>query len=92
MEATQVINKPLITEKATYQSGELNRYCFQVDPHATKIQIKRAVEELYKVRVVKVATQIRKGQMRRNRFGHWKTRDIKRAIVKVHPDDRIELF
>ena len=92
MLATNVIIKPLITEKATYLSSEQNRYAFQVDRRASKPQIRRAVEELYKVRVVSVATQIRKGQMRRNRFGFWKTRDVKRAIVKVHKDDRIELF
>ena len=92
MNATDVILKPLITEKATYQSGELNRYSFQVAKKATKHQIKKAVQELYNVRVLDVATQIRKGQKRRNRYGYWKTKDTKRAIVKIHADDRIELF
>ena len=92
MLATKVVLKPLITEKATYQSSELNRYVFQVARHATKTQIKQAVEELYKVRVLDVATQVRKGRLRRNRYGYRKTNDMKRAIVKIHPDDRIELF
>ncbi|UCD76320.1 MAG: 50S ribosomal protein L23 [Phycisphaerales bacterium] len=92
MESTTVIRKPLITEKSTFASGEQNRYTFQVDRRADKGQIKRAVEELYGVRVLSVATQNRKGQMRRNRFGYWSTADVKRAIVKVHPDDRIDLF
>jgi large subunit ribosomal protein L23 len=92
MLATDVIIRPLVTEKATFQSSTFNRYVFQVDRRASKTQIKLAVEDLYKVRVVEVATQIRKGRMRRNRFGHWRTRDMKRAIVKIHPDDRIELF
>ena len=92
MLATEVIIKPLITEKATFGSTELNRYAFQVVPHATKTQIKRAVEELYTVRVLGVSTQNRKGQLRRNRFGFWKSRGMKRAIVRIHTDDRIELF
>ena len=92
MLATEIIVKPLITEKATFQSQTWNRYAFEVSRKATKPQIKRAVEELYSVRVLDVSTQIRKGQMRRNRYGFWKTKDMKRAMVKIHPDDRIELF
>jgi large subunit ribosomal protein L23 len=92
MEPTQVIIKPLVTEKSTHESDLFNRYAFQVDRRAAKPQIKRAVEELYGVRVVKVATQNRKGQLRRNKFGYWKAKDVKRALVTIHPDDRIELF
>lgn len=92
MLATQIIEKPLITEKATFTSSEFNRYAFKVDRRATKPQIKRAVEELYNVRVLRVATQLRKGKIRRTRFGFREDPTFKRAIVKVHPDDRIELF
>lgn len=92
MLATQIIIKPLVTEKSTYLAGELNRVGFKVDRRATKPQIKRAVEELYKVRVLGVSTQNRKGQLKRNKFGYWKTESTKQAIVKVHPDDKIELF
>ena len=92
MEATTVIRKPIVTEKSTWSSSMQNRYCFEIDHTATKTGVKRAVEELYGVRVMGVAVQNRKGQMRRNRFGYWKTKSQKRAVVKVHPDDRIELF
>lgn len=92
MEATTIIRKPLITEKATFGSATLNRYAFEVDRKATKPAIRRAVEELYGVRVVSVATQNRKGQLRRNKFGFWRAKSHKRAIVRVHADDRIELF
>ena len=91
MEATTVIRKPLVTEKTTFGT-ERNRYAFEVDRRADKIQIKKAIEELYGVRVLKVATQNRKGQLRRNKFGYWKTKAHKQAVVKVHPDDRIELI
>ena len=91
MIATEVIIKPLITEKSTI-GNEQNRYAFQVNRRADKQQIRRAVEELYEVRVISVATLNRKGQLRRNRHGYWKTQAMKRAIVKIHPEDRIELF
>lgn len=91
MLATTVIKRPLVTEKSTF-SAELNRYAFEVDARANKPDIRRAVEELYGVRVLAVATQNRKGQMRRNRFGHWRAKKMKQAVVRVHAEDRIELF
>lgn len=92
MKPTDVIRRQLVTEKSTFGSGELNRYGFEVNPDATKDQIKAAVQELYGVRVLAVATQNRKGRMKRNRFGHFRTGQHKRAIIKVHPEDKIELF
>ncbi len=92
MEPSVVIKKPLVTEKTTFASNEGNRYTFQVEPRATKPQIKKAIESLYSVRVVGVATQNRPGKLRRFKYGVIRTSATKRAIVKVHPDDRIELF
>ncbi len=92
MEATTIIRKPLVTEKSTYASSELNRYVFEVDMRAKKPDIKRAIEELYGVRVLSVATQVRKGEQRRNKTGYWRSGNKKRATVKIHSEDRIELF
>ena len=92
MEPTTVIKKPLITEKSTWEGESRNRYSFEVDMNARKEHIKQAVEALYKVRVVKVATQVRKGKYFRTRFGPARTADWKRATVQLHEDDRIELF
>lgn len=92
MLATQIIIKPLVTEKSTYLAGELNHVGFKVDLRATKPQIKKAVQDLYNVRVLGVSTQVCKGQLKRNRFGHWKTPTTKHAFVKIHPEDKIELF
>lgn len=92
MEPTTIIKKPLITEKATYDSGERNRYTFEVDRRASKEDIKRAIEVLYKVRVMKIATQTRKGKLRRYKYGYVAQAPWKRAVVRVHPEDRIELF
>ena len=91
MEPTVVIKKPLVTEKSTFHA-EANRYAFQVDIRATKPQIRRAVEALYGVRVLSVATLTCPGKLRRFRYGYVRTPTAKRAIVKVHTEDRIELF
>ena len=72
-----IIIRPLVTEKGTYQSETLNAYAFQVAPTANKAQIKQAVEKIYNVKVVDVRTANRKGKPRRtgHKWGstsHWK--------------------
>jgi large subunit ribosomal protein L23 len=91
MEPTTILKKPLVTEKSTFGAAS-NRYAFMVDTRATKPQIRRAVESLYHVRVLAVATQNRPGKLRRTRYGYIRTSPTKRAVVRVHPEDRIELF
>src|SRR5947208_4533673 len=61
----QVILRPLVTEKGTHQSTRYNAYAFQVNPIATKTQIKVAVEDLFHVRVEAIRTMNRKGKIRR---------------------------
>ena len=91
MEATTVLRKPLLTEKNT-DATDQGRYTFEVDKRARKDQIRRAVEEIYGVHVVSVATMRRKGKVRRTKWGYTKTRDIKKAIVKIREGERIEFF
>ena len=91
MHPTTVIRKPLLTEKATMDAEMNNRYAFEVDHRATKQQIRTAVEALYNVRVQSVATQRRNGAARRLRYGWVTSGVVKRALVKLHPEDRIEL-
>jgi large subunit ribosomal protein L23 len=90
----QVILAPLITEKGTHQSTHEhhNAYAFQVNLWATKPMIKAAVEELFNVRVEKVRTQNRLGKKRRFRFKFGRLSNWKKAIVKLHPEDKIEFF
>jgi large subunit ribosomal protein L23 len=94
LEPHQVILSPLVTEKGTHQSNKQhhNAYAFQVNLWATKIEIKKAVQELFHVRVEKVRTQLRLGKKRRYRFRQGKLSNWKKAIVKLHPDDKIEFF
>jgi len=68
LEAYQIVIRPLITEKGTHQSTHHNAYPFEVNPWATKEEIKAAVQELFSVRVLKVCTQNRQGKVRRFRF------------------------
>lgn len=92
LRSDQVILRPLVTEKGVHRSSRYNAYAFEVAKAATKIDIRKAVEELFNVKVVHVHTQNRKGKPRRNRFKSTHTRDWKKAVVKLSPEHRIELF
>jgi large subunit ribosomal protein L23 len=87
-----VIKKPLLTEKNTFASSEQNRYAFEVDLRATKKDIKAAVEQLYKVQVVKINTQVRKARERTLRYGRVPGKITKHALVRVAEGQKIELF
>lgn len=88
----QVIVRPKVTEKGMFQSTEFNQYTFEVNPLATKSQIRQAVSELFNVQVASVAIQNRRGKARRARFKTGQTKAWKKAIVKLQPDNRIEFF
>ena len=92
-DARDVIIEPIVSEKS-YALLEQNVYTFRVHPHATKPQIHDAVERAFNVRVLKVNTLNRKGKRKRNRrsFTFGQRPNTKRAIVTLHPDDRIDLF
>lgn len=92
LEPHQVILKPTVTEKAMFQSTELNQYTFRVNLLATKTDIKNAIQKLFDVKVTGVSTQIRKGKPRRYKFTYGRTKDWKKAIVTLHPDDKIDFF
>ena len=88
-----ILIRPVVSEK-TYGLMDNNVYVFVVDPSATKIDVRHAVEDAFKVRVTKVNTLNRKGKNKRNRksntIGH--RADTKRAIVTLHEGDSIDLF
>ena len=92
MEHTQVIVKPLVTEKSTHQQTTRNAYTFEVNPAANKVQIKLAVEALYNVKVADVRTMNRRGKPRRTKFKMTTASDWKRAIVVLKEDSHIDLF
>ncbi len=86
LEPHQIILRPLITEKATHQSTHHRAYPFEVNPWASKDEIKAAVEELFNVRVEKVRTQNRHGKKRRFKFKLGRMANWKKAIVVLKPD------
>jgi large subunit ribosomal protein L23 len=92
MHNTNVIIRPLITEKSTHQQQTRNAYAFEVHQDANKPQIKQAVEKLYNVKVVDVRTMTRKGKPRRSKFKMTHGSDWKRAVVVLDENSRIELF
>lgn len=92
LEPYQVVLRPLVTEKGTYVSEKYNAYTFEVNPLATKDDIRRSVQELWNVRVVGIRTQNRLGKPRRHKMMQGQTKNWKKAIVELHEDDRISFF
>ena len=91
-DARQVVRKVLITEKGTVLRETQNQYFFEVARDANKIDIKRAIETIFAVKVDNVRTMQLRGKVKRQ--GRWvgKRNDWKKAIVTLKPDQKIELF
>jgi large subunit ribosomal protein L23 len=89
---TQVIKGPLITEKLDKAREKLRQYSFIVDMRATKHDVVRAVEELFKVHVEGVRTSIARGKVKRVGRSMGKRPNYKKAIVTLKEGDKIELF
>ncbi len=92
MDIYEVIKGPHITEKATILKENCRQVVFKVHPKATKIDIKRAVETIFKTKVLKVRTINVKGK--KKRFGRivGKKPDWKKAIVTIAPGEDMEKF
>ncbi len=90
-DARDVIKAPVISEKS-YGLLDDNKYTFVVDPRSNKTEIKQAIERLFDVKVLKVATQNRRGKIKRRGLTVGKRPDTKRAIVTLAEGDEIELF
>jgi large subunit ribosomal protein L23 len=86
-----VILKPVVSEKS-YALLDRNTYTFIVRPDANKTEIKEAVQAIFSVRVTNVNTLHRKGKRKRTRQVMGVRKSTKRALVTLHPDDKIELF
>jgi large subunit ribosomal protein L23 len=86
------IIKPLMTERSTLLREKHNQYFFEVAPASSKTDIKRALEELFKVKVLRVRTMNVRGKFRRFGRGGGYRSDWKKAIVTLKPGDSIELI
>ena len=86
LEPHQIVLRPLVTEKSTHQTSRYRAYPFEVNPWATKDEIKAAVESLFNVQVQKVRTQNRHGKKRRYKFKLGRLANWKKAIVTLKED------
>ena len=92
MNVFDIIKTVRVTEKGTRQAEELNQYTVKASPHANKIQIRQAVQELFKVKVIKVNTLNVRGKIRRQRTAaEGYTASWKKAIVTLKKGDKISL-
>lgn len=87
-----IIKRPLITEKTNIQKENSNQVTFEVDRRANRIEIQRAVEQIFKVKVAKTRTQIVTGKVKRRGRIEGKRKDWKKAIVTLMPGERIDFF
>jgi large subunit ribosomal protein L23 len=92
MEDYKVIIRPLVTEQGMHFANVKGAYSFEVHREANKLQVKKAVENLYNVKVRKVTTANHKGKIRRKGRNFGKTPDWKKAVVYLKPDYHIDLF
>ena len=92
MDVYKVIKKPHITEKASLRKELSNQVTFEVHKKANKIEIRQAVEKLFKTKVVDVQTMNMAGKKRRMGKSMGKRPDWKKAIVTLAPGENIEFF
>ena len=84
------IKSPIITEQTAQLGESLKQVVFKVDISANKKEIKKAVEKLFNVEVIKVTTSVVKGKTKRNRFGLYKKSDYKKAFVSISEESEIQ--
>jgi large subunit ribosomal protein L23 len=92
MNPYDIIKRPLITEKTSIQKENYNQITFEVDRKANRVEIKRAIENIFNVNVATVKTMQIKGKTKQRGRIVGKRRDWKKAIVKLMPGERIDFF
>lgn len=89
-----IILAPLVTEKSMRETQERNKYCFRVSTSANKIQVRKAIEAIFNVRVLTVHTMTVRGKSRRRSYRHREgmTARWKKAIVTLAPGSSIDIL
>jgi len=87
-----IIKRPVITEKTTNQKEAYNQITFEVDCEANRVEIKKAIENIFKVKVAGVHTIQIRGKIKRRGRIVGKRRDWKKATVTLRPGERIDFF
>jgi large subunit ribosomal protein L23 len=89
----RIVIRPVITEKSTWLKEKNREVCFEVDPRANKSEIKKAVEQLFKIKVERVRIQNKRGKKRRVGRSEGKKKDWKKAYIKLKEGEKmIEYF
>jgi large subunit ribosomal protein L23 len=92
METHGILKRPVLTEKTTKGIEVLNTYVFEVSPAANKILVKKAVEESFDVKVVKVNIRNRKGKFKRLGRSAGYGKDRKEAIVTLKSGHKLDIY
>jgi large subunit ribosomal protein L23 len=92
MNPYDIIKRPLITEKTSIQKEDYNQMSFEVDRKANRVEIKQAIENIFKVNVDTVRTMQVKGKTKQRGRIVGKRRNWKKAVVKLMPGERIDFF
>ena len=87
-----IVLAPVVSEKSYDLIDTAHTYTFEVDPRASKTEVRRAVESIFKVSVVAVNTMNRKGKRKRTGFRLGRRSDVKRALVTLAEGDSIDIF
>ena len=87
-----IIIRPVVTEKTSIQKEDFNQVSFEVDRRANRVEIRRAIEQIFNVRVADVRTMQVKGKVKQRGRIVGKRKDWKKAIVKLMPGERIDFF
>ena len=92
MNPYDIIKRPLITEKTSIQKEDYNQMSFEVDRKANRVEIKQAIENIFKVNVDTVRTMQVKGKTKQRGRIVGQRRNWKKAVVKLMPGERIDFF
>lgn len=92
MNQYEIIKRPVISEKTNIQKEEHNQLSFEVDKRANRVEITRAIEKIFGVKVAKTRTVHVKGKIKRRGRILGKRKDWKKAVVTLMPGERIDFF
>ena len=87
-----IILSPILTEKSTSTIEHVNQYTFRVAPHANKVEIKKAIESIFNVKVVRVCTRRKPGKRKRIGMKIGFTSGWKEALVHLRPGEKIDVY
>lgn len=87
----EILLSPVVTEKTSIIGEKTNTFTFKVAKNATKREVKKAVEKLLDVQVASVNTLVRKGKVKRTRFGQGRITDVKRAYITLKDGQDLDI-